>query len=114
MVDKKDEKVESVIVRAAAEFFEKESDRTSMITVTRAELVEKGQRALIYISVFPENKEGQALSFSKSQRSNLYKYLNEKTGLSFVPLVDVLIDLGEKNRQKLDNLSKEISKKIGK
>lgn len=104
MTNVKDEKIKAIIQEAAAEFFKKESDRTSMITVTRVELADRGKKALIFISVFPEEKEADAIAFSKRRRSDLYKFLNTNTGLSYVPFVDVLIDIGEKNRQKLDKL----------
>ncbi|MBI2474761.1 MAG: hypothetical protein HYV68_03595 [Candidatus Taylorbacteria bacterium] len=100
---KKNDKTASIVTQAAAQFFERESDRTSMITVTRTEILERGKKAVIYITVLPETREQDALAFSKRKRSELHSYLNKETGLTFVPFIDVVIDVGEKNRQKLDS-----------
>jgi ribosome-binding factor A len=102
---KKNEKTASIVTQAAAEFFERESDRTSMITVTRTEISDRGKKAVVYITVLPDTKEEDALAFSKRKRSELHSYLTKQTGLTLVPFVDVVIDVGEKNRQKLDALS---------
>jgi ribosome-binding factor A len=100
----KDEKTKAIILKAAAEFFKRKSDRTSMITVTRTEVLDRGKKALVYISVYPSEKEADALAFSKRKRSELHKFLIEETGLPLIPFVDVVIDFGEKNRQRLDSL----------
>ena len=104
MNNKKDEKIAAIVQEASAEFFERESNRLSMITVTRVELVNRGKQAMIYITVFPDDKEAEAIEFAKRKRSELHQFLIKETGLSLVPFVDVIIDLGEKNRQKLDLL----------
>lgn len=103
-IEKKNEKIATIVTRAAAMFFELEADKTSMITVTHTEIMDRGKRAIIYITVFPEDKEADALAFSKRKRSDLHAFLTKETGLNMVPFVDVLIDIGEKNRQKLETL----------
>jgi ribosome-binding factor A len=107
MDQKKDGKIASIVSQSAAEFFKLESDRTSMITVTGVEVTDRGKKAIIFITVLPEEKEQDAIAFSKRRRSDLHKFLIEKTGLAIVPFVDVMIDIGEKNRQHLDSLKIE-------
>ena len=104
MDDKKSGKVKSIIQEAAAKFFQLESNKTSMITITRVELAERGKRADIFFTVFPEDKEDDVIDFAKRKRSELREFLMKETGLQIVPFVDVKLDVGEKNRQKLDSL----------
>src|SRR3989338_10326688 len=100
----KDEKVKAIVKEAAAQFFELESNRSSLLTVTRVEMIEHGRKAIIYITIFPDDMEASALEFAKRKRTELHEYLLKKTKLSLVPFVDVVIDIGEKNRQRLDSL----------
>lgn len=104
MSDRKSEKIKAIIHEAAAQFFELESNRTSLLTVTWVETADRGKKAIIYITVFPEDKETEALEFAKRKRTELHEFLIKNTGLSLVPFVDVVIDTGEKNRQQLDKL----------
>lgn len=101
---KKDAKIASIVREAVAEFCKRESNRASLITITRVDMTDYGRKAMIYFTVFPEDKETEALAFLKRSRSQIYKFMIETTGLSFVPLVDVEIDIGEKNRQKIEGL----------
>ncbi|OHA17526.1 MAG: hypothetical protein A3H57_02305 [Candidatus Taylorbacteria bacterium RIFCSPLOWO2_02_FULL_43_11] len=105
---KKNDKIAAIVSVAASEFFKRESDRTSMITVTRTEIKDRSKKALIYITVFPEDKEETALSFTKRKRTELHNYLINETGLVMVPFVDIEIDIGEKNRQKIEAIKLDI------
>jgi len=104
----KDEKTKELIGRAAAEFFKQESNRESLITVTRTDIFDKGKKATVFITVFPTEKEAEALAFTKRKRSDFRKRLKSETGLVNIPFIDVLIDEGEKNRQKINDLSMNI------
>ena len=104
MSDVKTEKIKAIIQEAAAQFFELESNRTSLLTVTRIEITERGRKAIVFITVFPDEMEASALLFAKRKRTELREFLIKKTKISIVPFVDVMIDIGEKNRQKLDSL----------
>lgn len=105
----KNEKIKAIIKEAAAEFFKLESNRASLLTVTRVEMTERGRKAVIFITVFPDEKEVDALEFAKRKRTELRECLMKKTKISLVPFVDVMIDVGEKNRQRLDTLKSDIA-----
>lgn len=90
---------------AAAEFLNREANRNTMITVTRAEMSEDNKRANIYISVYPESGEQQALQFAQRNRGELGKFLSERTRGMRLPHLEFLIDEGEKHRRRLDELS---------
>jgi ribosome-binding factor A len=90
---------------AAAEFLAREANRNSLITVTRAQMSDDGKRAIIYITVFPELGEKAALSFANRNRGELGKFLSARTRGMRLPHIEFEIDLGERNRRRLDELS---------
>ena len=101
------DKVIELIKGLAAEFLSRESDRTSIITVTRADISSDFKNATIYFTVYPEKSEEAALFFAKRKRSEFKKYAREKINMKRIPFFDFEIDMGEKNRQQIDKLSKE-------
>ena len=103
----KDEKMTSLLSRFAAEYFEVESNKDSLMTITRAELFDRGRRALIYFTALPSEKEASALEFAKRRRQDFRQFIMTKKSFGFAPKIDFAIDLGEHNRQRIDELSNE-------
>ena len=62
------------------------------------------KNAKILISVLPEGKEKAALDFCKRKRSEIKNEIKKKMNLRAIPFVDIEIDKGEKNRQKIHDL----------
>ncbi|OGI68778.1 hypothetical protein A3A05_03025 [Candidatus Nomurabacteria bacterium RIFCSPLOWO2_01_FULL_41_12] len=98
------EKVASYIKELAAEFLARENNRTSLITVTHATVSPDLKRSTIYITVLPNSKEANALGFVKRKRKELREFFKKKLTIKSIPFIDIAIDLGEKNRQKIDEL----------
>jgi ribosome-binding factor A len=107
MSDIKEERVKEIIRHKASEFLERESTNNALITVTNVELMDSGKKALISFTVFPEDKENGALDFAKRKRADFRDVLKQETKLFRLPFVDFKIDLGEKNRQRIDMLSEQ-------
>ena len=105
--NKRNEKVANQIKELAALFLGRENNRTSLITVTGANTSPDLKRATIYITVLPNSKEKTALEFVKRKRKDLRDYLKKNMAIKIIPFMDVAIDLGEKNRQKIDELLRE-------
>ncbi len=99
------EKVNKLIQKLAAEFLEGESNRTSLITVTGSNVSSDLRSAEIFITVLPVEAESDALNFVKRKRSDLRDYLKKKTKMRALPFLDFVIDQGEKNRQRIDEIS---------
>ena len=91
----------------AAEYVSKNSNRTSLVTVTRAEMRDRNENVTFYVSVFPEEAEGPALGFLMRKRGECKQYIKENSRIQRVPHVEFAIDEGEKNRQKVDELLSE-------
>ena len=101
----KAEKMREAIRHAAAEFMAEKSNRTSLITVTNIHLTPKGDRATILLTAFPEDREKEALAFAARQGGALRDFISKRISLQRVPYITFALDVGEKNRQRLDKLS---------
>lgn len=98
----KQERFEEILRDCAAKFLALESNRTSMITVTRVTTNDRGNNATIFFTVFPDNQEDAALDFLKRKRSDFRAYVKYNARLMKIPFFDFEIDKGEKARQKID------------
>lgn len=83
----------------------------SLVTVTRASITPDLKNIVIFVSVLPKSHEAESLRTLKRLRTDFHDYLKDKTVLRNVPTVDFQIDIGEINRQKIDELTR---KDIGK
>ena len=101
------EKLEQAIVREAAMFFEREGNKTALITVTNVVLTKRGNGATLFISVFPSDKEKPALDFVNRNLGELRKVLREKIRSRAIPSFKVVADHGEQTRDEINRLLKE-------
>lgn len=77
-----------------------------LITVTRAELSDDFKNVTVFLSVLPQTLEGEALRLAKRARSDFRDYIKKHSRFHPLPTVDFEIDYGEKNRQRIDELTK--------
>ncbi len=98
------EKVSTLIRELAAQYLARENNKTSLITVTKVTVSPDLKNATIYITVIPDDKENTALLFAKRKRSDIRDYLKQNMETRMIPFLDIMIDKGEKNRQKIDEL----------
>ncbi len=103
-------KVKNLIQDLAAQFLQTESNHTSLITVTNANISDDFKQATIFVTVFPVSNEESALNFLKRKRKGFKEFVKSKAKMKRIPFFDFEIDLGEKNRQKIDEISLEIDK----
>ena len=103
----KTEKIKEAIHHAAAEFMSEESNHTSLITVTNVRLAPKGDNATILITVFPEDKEKEALEFSSRRGGALRAFIGERVSIQRLSYNSFAIDIGEKNRQRIEEISNQ-------
>jgi ribosome-binding factor A len=104
-MSERNETMKERVREAAAEFLARESNRQSLVTVTAAEVDEKGQRARIYITVLPDDYEEEALQFANRNKREFGMFLLKKVRGMRVPQLEFVLDRGEKMRQRLDELS---------
>jgi ribosome-binding factor A len=106
-VIQRNEKVANLLKELGAQFLERENNNTSLITVTSCIVSPDLKYATIFITVLPDEKEHDALDFAKRKRKELREYFGKKVKIKNIPFVDIQIDRGEKNRQKIDELLRE-------
>ena len=104
----KEEKIKEVLRETVSEFLARESNRTSLITVTGIELHARNSRAKILITVMPDSQEPAAIDFITRRLSDLREYVSEHVRMMRVPFFEVDIDVGEKNRQRIDEIEREV------
>ncbi|MFA6601730.1 MAG: hypothetical protein WCT02_02610 [Candidatus Paceibacterota bacterium] len=104
----RDNKIKEIIRELAASFFSRQSNRLSMITVTDVEIHSRGGKAVILMTVLPEDKEAEALEFAHRQLTDFKAFVQENSRIARIPFFEVRIDVGEKNRQRLDELAKKL------
>lgn len=102
----KDEKLKEIVRGLAADFVQRESNHSSLVTVTNVLVGNRGKHATILFTVLPENKQEIVEEFLKRKRAEFQDYVRSKSRLGRVPLFDFEIDYGERNRQKADELLK--------
>jgi ribosome-binding factor A len=77
-------KVESALLHAAAEFINRESNRRSLITVTKVVMDQRG-RAEVYVSVYPDNQAAAALDFLSRMQDDMREYVKKKIKMRSIP-----------------------------
>ena len=96
------------LMHLAAEFFRTESNRQSLMTITRADLSPNFSESTIYFTVLPTEYEEEALNFAKRKRREFKLYVKKHVSMKKIPFFDFAIDAGEKHRQRIDELSREV------
>ncbi len=103
------QRVEEEITHKAAEFLNMESNNLSLITITRTVLSDDGSDANIFFTVIPDTKIKEVKEFLKRKRSDFREFFTKETKAGRIPTFDFVFDEGEKKRQRLDEISRDIN-----
>ncbi len=95
------------LTQHAATYIAMEAGRESLITPTRTDLSPDRKNATIYVSVFPDTADRIAVEFLMRHKDLFRKYLKETARLGVLPYIKFELDYGERNRQRLDELSRD-------
>lgn len=101
-------RITEAIAHEAALFIADMANTRSMITVTRADLSAHGDRIMVFVSVFPETELESALAFLSRQREAFSDHLKKKTRITPLPRVEFVRDIGEENRRRIEELSRDL------
>jgi len=106
-------KVGDLLKELAATFIQQEANSNPLITVTNVDIAPDLSRAIIFITTIPEGeeKEKNALIFLKRNATNMRKFLMKKMRIKAIPHLEFMIDAGERHRQDMDELVREIEAK---
>ena len=98
-------RISEILNRLAAEIICDNTTSTSLITVTRVELSVTGKEAKVFFTTLPESQEDTALKFLERKTPEFKMYVRDNSRIGMVPHIDFKIDYGERNSQRLDELS---------
>lgn len=104
MPSERQEKMSELIRKHVATFIERESTPQSLITVTHVSISPDFKNTTIFFTTIPEKEQETALLFLQRKRSDIRDYLKKQMKTRIIPFVDIKIDEGERNRQKIDQL----------
>ncbi|MFA7310201.1 MAG: ribosome-binding factor A [Candidatus Paceibacterota bacterium] len=106
MASRRQIQVAETLAHLAADFFARESNGQSLVTVTHADVSPDLKNVMIYFTVMPEKFQNNALQFAKRNRTEFRDYVKTHASMKFLPTFDFEIDLGELNRQRIDELTR--------
>ncbi len=104
---RRQEKMKSLLRKLISEFLLRVDFEKKIISVTEVQISENLRFAKIFLSVYPENGALKILESVKSKTGEIKKYLASKIKIKFMPEVEFIIDAGEKNRQRIEELLKK-------
>ena len=99
-----------IISELAARFIQSEANTDPLITVTRIDLSKDWKRVIVFVTTIPDGREGDAMIFLKRNASNMRQYFKKHGRMKHIPHLEFMYDAGEKHRQHMDELVKEIAK----
>tara|TARA_B100002051_G_scaffold275575_1_gene320116 strand:+ start:17141 stop:17485 length:345 start_codon:yes stop_codon:yes gene_type:complete len=103
-------KLAGLLKELIANYIRAEANSDPMITLTNIDLSPDGRRAIVFITTIPDGKEDDALIFLKRNGTDMRNYLKKKARIRHIPHLDFMVDAGEKHRQHMDDLVREIDK----
>lgn len=99
------DRVQEQIHHLAAEFVRNEATSASLLTITRVVLNPSGKDAKIFFTTIPSDQEDTALKFLERKTPEFKIYVRDHTRIGMIPHLSFHIDYGERNRQRLDEIS---------
>ena len=107
MATQRQMKMNKELAKYFAIFIERESNKSSLITVTRCDIAPNFKNVIVYLSVLPEDKEDSVVAFMDRRKWDARDFIKKRLSMRVIPFVEFKIDSGEKNRQRIDQLLKD-------
>ena len=105
MDSKRIERARSLIQKLAADFIEREINPAgTLTTITRTETSPGFKEVRIFVSVWPEMKEGEVLKALKTAKRDFYEYMKKNFKIKYMPVFVFEIDKGERARQRIEEI----------
>lgn len=102
------QRVESLIRELVAAFIQQEANTDPLITVTHVTSSPDYRRMTVFFTTIPEGKEENAVAFLKRTGGELRSYVKKKSNLKIIPFLEFSVDYGERHRQNIDEIAREI------
>ena len=89
-------------------FLKEVSDRSTLITITNIRVTPDAKNATLYFTVLPEDKENVALKFINRKKREFCDFVKSNSKIGRMPRIFFMIDEGEKNRIRIEEITKEL------
>jgi len=104
---RKQERYNDLLRDIVSSFIKEKIDFKAMVTVMRVETPENLRSAKVFVSVFPDEKETEALDFFKRKKNDLYDFIKPRLKMRFLPSFSFEIDKAIKLERKIEAISRE-------
>jgi ribosome-binding factor A len=104
----REKRASSNLLHLAADYIAREAGRGTLITPTRVDISPDRKNATIFVSVFPDGERDHAMAFLARHRDEFRQFLRQHGRFAILPFITFEFDYGEQNRQRLDEVSREI------
>jgi len=96
------EKLDSILQKEVSEAILKEIDKKDfLITVTKVKTSPDLSKSEVFLTIFPDQKEKEALDLLNKNVGQIQKAINKKVKVKYVPMIVFKIDKGAKNLYKI-------------
>lgn len=102
------DRVRSLLTSLIASFIKDEANPDPLITVTNVTTSSDYKQATVYVTTIPDSGEENALIFLRRKATELRNYLKKHSKLKTIPHISFEIDRGERHRQHIDEITREI------
>ena len=103
-MNKRKEQYEKLIHKLTADFISRESNKTSLITVTRVDIDENLRSGIVLFTTLPKGNEAKVTDFLNRKRRDLHEYLKKNMRSRIVPSLQFIVDVKD-----IDQLSKDLN-----
>lgn len=104
------ERVNALLRNLVSSFIKSEIGTRIIVTVMRVETTGDLQRAKIFISIFPEEKEKEIFELLKKKKNELHNYLGSRLKMKFLPIVFFEIDRAVKIERRIEEILGHVAK----
>lgn len=102
----RDERAVSILLENIGRYIAREAGRGTLITPMRATFSKDRKNATIYVSVYPESQEGNAIDFLMRHKDLFRNELKKTTRFARLPFIWFEIDKGERARQAFEDATR--------
>ena len=107
---RKQERFNALLRNIVSSFIRTEIGTRAIVTVMRVETTGDLQRAKIFISIFPEEKEKEILELLKKKSREFHNYIKSQLRTKFLPIVFFEIDRAAKIERKIEEILGHVAK----
>jgi ribosome-binding factor A len=102
------DRARSLLMETIAEFIRTEANTNPLITVTNVDISPNYRHATVFFTTIPDTGEEDARIFLHRKGTELRQHLKKHARLKFIPEIKFEVDYGERHRQHIDEIARDI------